>query len=52
MEDVARDDNELRRSVDRYVDGSRERLRNVCLALVEAGWGRSLKLPKPEVQVG
>ena len=52
MEHVARDEHHLRCQLDDLVERARERLRDVCLALVDSARSQPLVLAVAEVKIG
>jgi hypothetical protein len=52
MEHVARDEHDLGGELDDLVDRARERLRDVCLALIDPTRSQPLILAVSEVQIG
>jgi hypothetical protein len=52
VEHVARDEHHLGRELDHLVDRSRERLRHVRLALIDAARSQPLILAVAEMQIG
>jgi hypothetical protein len=51
VEDVAGDEDDVRRELDDAIDGGAECRRDVRLPLIHAGGSQSLILPKTEVEV-
>ncbi len=52
MEHVPRDEHDLGRQLDDLVDRARERLRDVCLTLIDSARSQPLILAVSQVQVG